>query len=141
VLLTAVLDVRVLPWRPRRRMMDPDDFVDGVISDGPDTVLWADDLAGVVVGIGVWLFLIISAPLIVALLAVLAFSVELPLVLALGLLLAVVRFAGIIPWTVLVVDPASGVESTERYRNLLHAVRRIREVNQVTRVPVRWSWA
>jgi ABC-type transport system involved in multi-copper enzyme maturation permease subunit len=95
---------------------------------------------GFVIGIGVWLAVVIAAPLLVLILAVLLLSVEIPVAVALGLVLAVIRFAGIVPWTVTITDTFSGTESHDSYRNLIRAVRRIRAINTDRKVPVRWSW-
>ena len=135
MLQQALLDVRLLPWRPRARVMDP-----AAVPDA-DPTLGADDLSGVVLGLALWLVIILAAPLIVLVLAGLLFTIEVPVAAAVGLLLVVARFAGVIPWTVVVLDSVSGTETTERYRNLLHAVRRIRSVNHDRRVQVRWAWA
>ncbi len=68
-------------------------------------------------------------------------SVELPVVLALGVVLMVVRFTGLMPWTVVIVDMVTGAERRETYRNLWRATRRIRTVNGDRRVTIRWSWS
>lgn len=132
---TALLDVRVLPWRPRARVMNPQ-----TLRANADLGMTPDDLGGVVLSLALWLFVIIAAPVLVIVLAVGLLSVELPIVLALAVLLAVVRF-GLLPWTVVVVHQVSGKERVERYRALWRAVRRIRAVNHDRRVKVRWAWA
>ena len=99
------------------------------------------DLAGVLLSLALWLVIIIAAPVIVLVLAVGLFSVELPLVLALGVILLVVRFTGLLPWEVVIVDQITGSEQRERYRFLWRAVRRIRDVNGDRAVKVRWAWA
>lgn len=111
------------------------------LRENADPFVSADDLAGVVLGLALWLFVIIAAPLIVLVLAAGLLSVELPTVLALGLILVVVRFTGLLPWTVVIVDQVSGDERRESYRALWRAVRRIREINHDRRVKVRWAWA
>ena len=68
-------------------------------------------------------------------------SVELPIVVVLAVVFVVVRFTGLMPWKVLIVDLVSGEERCERYRFLWRALRRIREVNNDRRVKVRWAWA
>lgn len=133
---TALLDVRVLPWRPRARVMKPE-----ALRGTADQIVVGDDVAGVVIGLAVWLGIIVAAPLIVLVLAVGLLSVELPIVLALGLMLLVVRFTGLLPWEVLIVDQVTGEEQRERYRSVWRAARRIREVNCDRRVKVRWAWA
>lgn len=132
---TALLDVRVLPWRPRARVMNPQ-----TLRANADLGMTPDDLGGVVLSLALWLFVIIAAPVLVIVLAVGLLSVERPIVLALAVLLAVVRF-GLLPWTVVVVHQVSGKERVERYRALWRAVRRIRAVNHDRRVKVRWAWA
>lgn len=133
---TALLDVRMLPWRPRARVMDPDD-----LRGSADPFFAVDDLAGVVLGLALWLVIIIAAPLIVLVLAAGLFSVELPVAIGLGLLLGIARFAGVIPWTVVILDAVSGEERRESYRSLWRATARIRELNADRRVKVRWAWA
>ena len=70
----------------------------------------------------------------------LLFSVELPIVLALAALLLVVRFTGITPWTVLIVNQVNGEETRETFRFMPSALRRIREINHDRRIQVRWHW-
>lgn len=131
----ALLDVRALPWRPRTRVMKP-----GTVRDVASPDLSGEDVAGVVLGLAIWLLIVLAAPLVVLVLAVGLLSVELPIVVALGVILVVVRFAGLLPWTVVVVHQVSGEERRESYRALWRAVRRIREVNPDRRVRVRWAW-
>ena len=135
MLETALLDVRVLPWRPRARVMKP-----ATLRDNADPFVAVDDLQGVVLGLALWLVIIIAAPLIVLVLAAGLLSIELPIVLVLGLILLLVRFAGLVPWTVVIVDQVTGDERRESYRNLGQAARRIRAVNSGRRVKVRWAW-
>ena len=111
------------------------------LRDNADPFVAADDLAGVVLGLALWLLNIIAAPLIVLVLAAGLLSVELPIVLALGLILLVVRFTGVLPWTVVIVHQVTGDERRERYCALWRAVLRIREINHDRRVKVRWAWA
>lgn len=133
----ALLDVRVFPWRPRARVMKP-----ATLSQNADSSLWDfDGVAGIVIGLAVWLTILVAAPLVALVLAAGLFSVELPVVVALAVLLVVARFIGLIPWTVIVLDKASGDERSERYRNLWTATRRIRSLNDDRRVNVRWAWA
>jgi hypothetical protein len=131
----ALLDVRVLPWRLRARKPDPDELRRANPLSG------ADDLEGLVIGIVLWLLIIVAAPLLALLIAAMLFTIELPVVLALALLLVVIRFAGIVPWTVVVHDVVTGEETRERHRALWRALARIREVNGDRRVEVRWAWA
>lgn len=135
MLQTAFLDVRVFPWKLRMRKMDPDTLRDmDPLSGG------FDDVAGFFIGLALWVFILVAAPLLVIVLAVLLFSVELPIVIAIAVLLLVIRFAGIVPWTVVARNNINGEESSESFRNIFHAVRRIREVNGDMKVHVRWSW-
>lgn len=139
---SALLEVRVLPWRPRTRVMDPDTFRNGL---SPEVLGDAGDLSGLVVGLvlglALWLVLLVAAPVIVLVLAAAFLPVEVTAVAVVALLLVVARFAGVIPWTVVVVDVVHGSETRESHRNLLRAVRRIRELNAERRVLVRWAWA
>jgi hypothetical protein len=112
------------------------------LSQNADSSLWDfDGVAGIVIGLAVWLTILVAAPLVALVLAAGLFSVELPVVVALAVLLVVARFIGLIPWTVIVLDKASGDERSERYRNLWTATRRIRSLNDDRRVNVRWAWA
>jgi hypothetical protein len=99
-----------------------------------------DDLQGVVVGLALWLVIIIAAPLIVLVLAAGLFSVELPIVVVLGVLLLLIRFTGLMPWQVLIVDQVTGEDRRESYRSLWRAVTRVRSLNSDRRVKVRWAW-
>lgn len=136
MLETALLDVRVLPWRPRARVMKPD-----TLRDTADPFMAVDDLQGVILGLALWLVIIIAAPLIVLLLAAGLLSIELPIVVALGLLLLMIRFTGLLPWMVVIIDQVTGEERRETYRNLWRAARRIRSVNSDRRVKVRCAWS
>ena len=132
----AYLDVRVFPWKLRMRKMEPDTLREF------DPLLGAwDDPAGLLIGLALWVVIFVAAPLIVIVLAVLLFSVELPIVIAIALLLLVIRFVGIVPWTVVARNNINGEESRESFRNIFHAVRRIREINGDMKVRVRWSWS
>lgn len=135
MLETAVLDVRILPWHPRARVMKPD-----TLREIADPFTLVDDIQGLIIGLVLWLVVIIAAPVIVLVLAAGLLSVELPIVLAVGLLLLLIRFTGVLPWTVLIIDQVTGEGRRESYRNLWRAVRRIRSVNGDQRVKVRWSW-
>jgi small-conductance mechanosensitive channel len=86
---SALLEVRFFPWRLRTRVMKA-----GRLRHAMDYVdpFSADDLTGLVVVFAVWLGIVIAAPLIVLVLAGLLFSVELPLLIALGALFVVARF-------------------------------------------------
>ncbi|MEZ5098003.1 MAG: hypothetical protein R2731_19145 [Nocardioides sp.] len=134
----ALLEVRALPWRPRARVMSAERFREGVADVGPFDA--TDGLEGLVVGLGLWLALILLAPVVVVVIAVLLLPVELVVVAALAALLLLARFAGAIPWTVLTISTVSGEESTTRHRFLPAAVRQVRKTNHDRRVRVRWSW-
>lgn len=135
---TAMLDVRLLPWRPRRRVMDNDTLRDiDPVEMGAST----GEISGFVIGLAVWVLFLVAAPLIAVFLAVALLAVELPLAIGVALVLMVIRFAGIVPWQVVIIDQVTGTEQIESYRNLLRAVSRIRSVNHDRRVRVRWAWA
>jgi hypothetical protein len=110
------------------------------LRDTADPFMAVDDVQGVILGLALWLVIITAAPLIVLVLAAGLFSIELPIVVALGLLLLVFRFAGFLPWMVVKVDQVTGEERRETYRTLWRAARRIRSVNSDRRVKVRWAW-
>lgn len=133
---TAVLEVRLLPWRPRARRMNPDTLRHGADSI-PDL---GGDLTATLISIAVWALIVVAAPLLVVLLAIAFLPVELAVVLIAAALLVLIRFVGIVPWTVCV-TPASGPVRTESYRALPRALRRVRELNDDHRVAVRWSWS
>lgn len=136
----AFLEIRALPWRPRRRAVKADDVREAVSSGDP--LAGTDDLAGAVLSLAVWLFVLVAAPLVAAVLVWLLLPVELVLVLVLAVLVPLVRLLGLVPWTVLVVDRDRGQETRERHRSLLAARRRVRDVNGGTQaVPVRWAWS
>jgi hypothetical protein len=61
-------------------------------------------------------------------------------VLTLALLLVLMRLAGLIPWTVVILDGLTGDEQRESYRTIRRAVARVRNVNADRRVDVRWAW-
>jgi hypothetical protein len=135
---SALLDVRVLPWRVRPRIMGTATFRRQVRRVDPTS--GSDDVVGAIMGLVLWLAVLAAAPLLVLVLAGLLLSVELPILVIVALLLVGIRFAGLIPWTVVVIDRLTGVERTVRTRNFLRAVRRIQTVNGQRRVSVRWRW-
>ena len=116
--------------------MKPDTFRDRL--DAAPTDL---DPGGIVVGLVATVVLWVLAPVLVVVLAVLLLSVEVPLLLILGVLILLVRFAGVVPWTVVTLDPVTDRETSESFRFLPSAVRRIRETNHDRRVRVRWAWS
>ena len=82
---SALLDVRVLPGRPRARVMQPQ-----TLRDGADpSLIGLDVVGGVVIGLALWLVIIVAAPIVVLLLAAVLLSVELPVVAALAVVLLV----------------------------------------------------
>lgn len=132
----ALLEVRVAPWRPRARVMKAD-----TLREAADPLTTVDDLTGVLVGLALWLVVVVAAPLTVLVLAAALLTIELPIVLALALLLLVARFAGLIPWTVVILDNGSAFEHRESYRSLWKATARIRSINNDRHVRVRWAWS
>lgn len=132
---TALLDVRVFPWRPRVRVMKASE-----LRENADIPVGMDDVEGLVIGLALWLAIIVAAPLVVLVLAAALLSVELPVVVAAALVLAAIRFTGLLPWAVVVVDQVTGEERRESYRNLWHAAGRIRALNADRRIKVRWAW-
>ena len=138
VIESALLEVRLLPWLPRPRAMKASTLRRTVDLDQLGGV---DDIAGLVLALAFWLTILLAAPVLVIVLAALLFSVELPLLIGVGLLLALARFAGLVPWTVLIINKVTGDERRESTRNVLRAVRRVREINDERRVLVRWAWS
>jgi hypothetical protein len=133
---TAVLRVRLVPWRPRPRRMDP-----AKIRDNASGLLdFGDDLASLFVRVGIWLALIVAAPLITFVLAVLLLPVEAGLLAIIGFALLAVRFAGITHWTLVITGPG-GHETVEHYRNVARALSRVREINGVRGRAVELVWA
>jgi hypothetical protein len=98
-----------------------------------------DYISGCVVVLGVWLAILIAAPLVVLLLAGALFSVELPLPIGFGVLLILWRFAGLMPWRIVILNQLSGEERIETTRSLTRAIRRVREINGERRVYARWA--
>jgi hypothetical protein len=139
MLASALLEVRVFPWRLRTRVMKASTFRDKM--SNVDPTLGADDLSGLVIGLAIWLTILLAAPLLVLILAGALFSVELPVLAIIALALALARFAGLIPWTVVIVDRISGQEQRESTRNFVRAVRRVRDINGDRRIVVRWAWS
>lgn len=95
----AYLSVKALPWRPRWRGSG-DTFPEVSLSDGPGLDDVDDPISALFAIIGLLLFAVVLLPAIVGI-AIL--SIELPLVLALMVLIAVARFLGLMPWNVEVV--------------------------------------
>lgn len=133
---SAFVRVRVFPWRVRPRVMKS-----STLRDGFDPLTAVDDLSGIVIGIGLWIVVIVAAPVLVFVLAGLLLPFEVSLLALLAVLIVVARLAGIAPWLIAIVNNATGEERTEQSRNLLHVIRRVRDVNGGGSVPVRWSWA
>lgn len=121
----AVIDVRLLPWRPRARLVDH-----GI--DVPDASSLGDDpISGFITLVLGALSLLLT---LVLLLGVVVVLLELWVVGALALLLLVARFTGVVPWTVFTGD------GYERYRWLPHAAARVRALNGSRRAEFSWSW-
>jgi hypothetical protein len=133
----AAIEIRVLPWRPRRRKIDPEVIRDGA-TDVADVV---DDLPGLLIGIVAMILCYVAAPLVAIVLAILLIPAELGIVMALAVLLLLARFVGLIPWTVVVVEPEAPEDRREQYRLLHRAVNRVRELNGGGRPQVHWHWA
>jgi hypothetical protein len=111
------------------------------LRDGFGPISAIDDLSGIVIGIGLWIFVLVAAPLLVIVLAGLLFPLEVSLLATLAVLIVVARLAGIVPWVIGIVNEATGEERTELSRNLVHVSRRVREINGGGGVPVHWSWS
>ena len=92
-----------------------------------------NDLSGVVVGLALTLLILIAAPVVVLVLAAGLFTVELPLVALLAVLLLIARFTGIIPWTVLILNSASGDERRESVPD--HLARHVAHQGDQSRQP------
>ena len=73
-------------------------------------------------------------------LAALLLTIELPVVLALAVLVLCARFAGLVPWSVLILDGVTGEQRHESYRWFRGAIARVRSINRDRRVRVRWAW-
>ena len=132
----AALRVRLLPWRPRQRRLDP-----AKIRENASGVLdLGDDLASMFLSVGIWLALIVTAPLITFALAILLLPFEAGVLAVIGFVLLAVRFAGITHWTVVIAE-RDGRESVEHYRNVARALRRVRDVNGVLGRAVELLWA
>ncbi|MBO0921973.1 hypothetical protein J1G42_14190 [Cellulomonas sp. zg-ZUI222] len=121
----AVIEVRLLPWRPRRRMPDPGIDLSGLSGA-------SDDLVGGVVALVVG---VLAALLGLIVLAGVVMLLELWLVGAVALLLLLARFVGLLPWAVFT---GSGYEF---YRWLPHAAARVRALNGSRHARFRWHWA
>jgi len=132
----AALEIRVLPWRPRRRKFDSSDLADGA-GDVLDIV--DDDTGiGLVIGLVATVVLLVFAPVTAVVLSILFLPVEAGIVLVVGALLLIARFTGVIPWHVLMLTPVG--DEYETLRLLHRAVRRVRELNGGGRPPVVWRW-
>jgi hypothetical protein len=136
----AALEIRVLPWRPRRRTIDPEKLRDGV-GDATDVATVVESVPGVLIGIVAMILCYVAAPLVAIVLAILLIPAELGIVMALAVLLLLARFVGLIPWTVVVVEPEAPEDRREQYRLLHRAVNRVRELNGGGRPQVHWHWA
>ena len=132
----AVIRVRLVPWRMRPRRVSS-----SLLRENASNILdFGDDVASLFVSIGMWLAIIVAAPVITFLLAVVLLPFEAGLVAMLALALLAVRFAGVVPWTVVLIDN-SGAEKIETYRSIARALRRVRSVNGSPRRAVQLVWA
>ncbi|GAA4116632.1 hypothetical protein GCM10022215_16440 [Nocardioides fonticola] len=131
---SAFLLVRVFPWRVRPRVMKASTLRDA------DPMFDLTDVGGFLVGLGLWILILVAAPVLVVVFAALLLPVEVTLVVLLVPVVVLARLAGVVPWVIVIVDGA-GHERVERTRNLLRVVRRVRAINGGGRVPVRWRWS
>jgi hypothetical protein len=135
----AFIDVRLLPWRPRPRRLRrgrANDTLDRL--DLLDGVGGFDDLGGLALGVFIAVVIYLAAPLLLIILGFLLLPIEMIVVAILGALILLVRFAGVVPWTVVVTNRDDTAQS-ERYRNVLRAVSRVRSINSDGRMAVRFS--
>lgn len=139
MLESALIEVRVFPWRLRTRVMKASSFRDKL--SYVDPTIGADCLTGIVLGLAAWLAVFLAAPLLMLVLAGLLFSVELPILAFVGGVVLLARFAGVVPWTVVVVNRVDGAERRYSTRNFLRAIRRVRDVNAGGGIVVRWAWS
>jgi hypothetical protein len=131
----AALRLRVVPWRVRARVLPS-----SVIRKNAGNVLDVpDDFASMFLSVGIWLMLVVGAPVIAFALAVMLLPFEVTLVAIIGLVLVAIRFAGVTPWTVVLIN-SGGEETTEKYRSIARAVRRVRAVNSSRRIAVQINW-
>jgi hypothetical protein len=133
---TAVLRIRLVPWLPRPRRLGP-----AQIRDNADGLLdLGDDLASLCISVGIWLTVIVGAPLLTFILAALLLPIEVGLLALIALVLLAVRFAGITHWTLVITEPG-GEEIVEHYRNIARALSRVRKINGTRRRAVQLTWA
>ena len=131
----AALRLRVLPWRVRARRLRS-----SVIRDNADSVLeLPDDLGSLVLSLGIWIILVIAAPVVAFVLSIVLLPFEATLVAIIAAALLLVRFAGLTSWTVVLTD-TSGQETIEKFRSVVGAVRRVRSVNDSRGVAVQLIW-
>lgn len=131
----AALHLRVVPWRVRPRRLPS-----SVIRKNASNVLdFPDDFAAMFLSLGVWLMLVVGAPVITFFLAVMLLPFEATLVAIIAAGLLAIRFAGLTPWTVVLIH-SGGEEKREKYRSLVRAIRRVRKVNGSRRVAVQLIW-
>ncbi len=100
---SAFVRVRVFPWRVRPRVMKP-----STLRDGFEPLMAFDDLSGIVIGIGLWIVVLVAAPVLVFVLAGLLLPFEVSLLALLAVLIVVARLAGIAPWVISIVNNATG---------------------------------
>jgi hypothetical protein len=110
VIESALLEMQVFAWRPRPRVLKA-----STVREAVDPNLFGGDdpagLLGLALSLAAWAAITLLAPLIVPMLAATLFFVEVPLLLVLALGLIAARFAGLIPWTVLIVDRFTGKQA------------------------------
>ena len=131
----AAFRLRVVPWGVRARRLRSS----AIRTNASHVLDFPDDFAAMFLSLGIWVMLVICAPLITFLLAAVLLPFEVTLVAIIALVLLAIRFAGITPWTVVLIN-SGGVETTEKYRNIVRAVRRVRAVNSSSRVAVQLLW-
>jgi hypothetical protein len=131
----AALRLRLVPWRLRPRRLRS-----SVIRKNASNVLdFPDDFGSMFLSLGLWLMLVVGAPVIAFVLAVMLLPLEATLVAIIAVGLLAIRFAGLTPWTVVLIN-SDGGETAEKYRSVVRAVRRVRAVNGSRRVAVQFVW-
>jgi hypothetical protein len=135
---TAVIEVRLSPWRPRRRRFKADRFGEDAGELLIDVGSGFDDLGAFAIALLVLGLIFVAAPVLVLLLVTLLLPLEVLLAVILGALLLLIRFAGIVPWSVVLTE-RDDTSTTEHYRNLINAINRVWTVNGNRRIPLRFS--
>lgn len=130
---TARLHVSVLPWRLRWRPLRPSEVLDTVDPSGV-----FDDPANAVAVMAV---ILVLAPVLVVVFALLLLPFEVAIPATFALIILVLRFTGLVPWTIEQVAPRTGEVSSCKERNVIRAVRTVRSLNPDGRLRIRWSWS